>query len=334
MPAFAEPHAHLDRAFNIDIAGANHSGTLAEAVERFRAALDRMTVESLRPGAVRSLRLLWSSGVSHVRTHTAVGGPLGFRAWQAVEAASRMVPEVEVRQVPMPVDANCDRPEVASWLREAAARGAVAVGGSPWLADDPAAATRASAGLAAELGIGLDLHVDEADEAEVDTLGVLAGAVEDLGLGGRAVAAHCCSLALRPVEVARKQAAMLARAGIAVVVCPVSNLALQGRSSGCRGIAPLRRLKEAGITVGVGIDNIRDVVVGVGTPDPLRAAWLAALAGHMWDEEGLEWLGRAVVHGNRKVCGLSEDGADLLALEAVSLAEAVALVPARERLRA
>jgi len=336
VPTFAEPHAHLDRAFSSAITGWNHSGSLDEAVERFLGSIDRMTVESLAPGGRRALGLLYDAGVGHVRTHTAVGGPLGFRAWEAVEKAATL-PGVEVRQVAMPIDSNLDAPEVAAWIREGAARGAVAVGGAPWRAEDPVSATRAAADLAAELGIGLDLHVDETDDPSVDTLGTLAAAVTETGLAGRATAHHCCSLALRPEAVARAEAEALAAAGVAVVVCPVSNLCLQGRSCGARGLAPIRWLRDAGVRIGIGLDNIRDVVVSVGTADPLRAAWLVAVAGHLTGEDDLEWLGRTVTGGNRRICNLPddvEDGdtADLLAIEAASLAEAVALVPPRQRL--
>src|SRR5207253_1318889 len=121
VPTFAEPHTHLDRAFSSAITGWNRSGSLDEAVERFLGSIDRMTVESLAPGGRRALGLLYDAGVGHVRTHTAVGGPLGFRAWEAVEKAATL-PGVEVRQVAMPIDSNLDAPEVAAWVREAAAR--------------------------------------------------------------------------------------------------------------------------------------------------------------------------------------------------------------------
>jgi cytosine deaminase len=337
VPPFAEPHVHLDRAFSAAITGWNRSGSLSEAVERFLGSVETMTVESLAPGATRALQLLEGAGVAHVRTHTAVGGELGFRAWEAVEKAAAAVSGVEVRQVAMPITPNLHYPDAAAWLREAAARGAVAVGGAPWHADDPAAATRAAAALAAELGIGLDLHMDETDDPAVDTLPELVAAVEESGLGGRAVAAHCCSLAGRPEPVARQEAEALARAGVAVVVCPVSNLCLQGRQTGVRGVAPVRLLRQASVTVGVGLDNLCDVVVALGTPDPLRAAWLLALVGHLTTEDELDWLGRVVTGENRRLCGLQpglEPGsaADVLIIEAASLAEAVALVPSRRRL--
>src|SRR5688572_16813480 len=272
VPTFAEPHAHLDRAFSAAVTGWNLSGTLDEAVERFLGSVGRMTVESLSPGGRRALDLLYDAGVGHVRTHTAVGGPLEFRAWEAVEKAAAGVPGVKVRQVAMPISPNLHAFETATCVREAAARGAVAVGGAPWRAEDPVAASRAAAFLAAELGIGLDLHVDETDDPAVNTLGVLAAAVSEAGLAGRATAHHCCSLARRPETVARAEAEALAAAGVAVVVCPVSNLCLQGRSCGVRGLAPIRWLRDAGVRIGIGVDNIRDVVVPVGTADPLRAA--------------------------------------------------------------
>jgi cytosine/creatinine deaminase len=338
VPTFAEPHVHLDRAFSTAITGWNRSGSLDEAVDRFLGSIDRMTVEALAPGGRRALELLYDAGVGYVRTHTAVGGPLGFRAWEAVEkAVAAAAPGIEVRQVVMPIDSNLDHPEVGAWIREAAARGAVAVGGAPWRADDPVSATRAAAELAADLGLGLDLHVDETDDPNVDTLGVLAAAATDAQLAGRATAHHCCSLARRPEAVARAEAEQLAAAGVAVVVCPVSNLSLQGRACGARGLAPVRWLRDADVRLGIGLDNIRDVVVSVGTADPLRAAWLLAVAGHLTGEDDLEWLGNVVTSGNRVICNLpdqpGEAGVDeFLVIEAASLAEAVALVPPRQRL--
>jgi cytosine deaminase len=335
VPTFAEPHVHIDRAFSAAVTGWNRSGSLDEAVERFLGSLDRMTVESLAPGGRRALDLLYEAGVGHVRTHTAVGGPLGFRAWEAVEQAAATVPGIEVSQTVMPIDCNLDDPEVGAWVREAAVRGAVAVGGAPWMAANPVAATRAASELAAELGIGLDLHVDETDDPNVGTLTVLAAAVTETGLGGRATAHHCCSLARRPETEARMEAENLAAAGVAVVVCPVSNLCLQGRTCGARGLAPIRWLRDAGVSMGIGIDNIRDVVVPVGTADPLRAAWLVALTGHLTGEDDLEWLGTTVTSGNRRICNLpdaSKPGTEFLVIDAASLAEAVALVPHRQRL--
>ena len=62
----------------------------------------------------------------------------------AESKSTHTVPGVDVRQVAMPISSNLDAREIAAWIREAADRGAVAVGGAPWRAEDPVAATRAA----------------------------------------------------------------------------------------------------------------------------------------------------------------------------------------------
>src|SRR5439155_16626877 len=73
VPAFAEPHAHLDRAFSHAITGVNQSGTLLEAIRRFHSSVGLMVVDALAPGATRALTMLAAQGVVHVRTHAIVG---------------------------------------------------------------------------------------------------------------------------------------------------------------------------------------------------------------------------------------------------------------------
>jgi cytosine/adenosine deaminase-related metal-dependent hydrolase len=99
----------------------------------------------------------------------------------------------------------------------------------------------------------------------------------------------------------------------------------------------VRLLREASVPVGVGLDNLFDVFVPVASADPLRAAWVLALGGHLTGEDDLDWLGRTVVTSNRRLLGLPDglspgDPADVLLIDAFTLAEAVALVPRRERL--
>lgn len=74
----------------------------------------------------------------------------------------------------------------------------------------------------------------------------------------------------------------------------------------------------------------------MGTPDPRRAAWFLSIVGHLTTGEELEWLGPVVTAENRRICGMDPEpdaatGQDQLVIEAGSLAEAVALVPARWR---
>lgn len=69
-------------------------------------------------------------------------------------------------------------------------------------------------------------------------------ALDELGvLGPDLIAAHC-------VQVDDEDVAILARTGVHVVHCPVSNMKL------CEGIAPVTELLEAGVNVALGTDSV------------------------------------------------------------------------------
>ncbi|MGO1411929.1 MAG: cytosine deaminase, partial [Microbacterium sp.] len=97
-----------------------------------------------------------------------------------------------------------------------------------------------------------------------------------------------------------------------------------------RGIAPLERIRAAGIMAAAGGDNVRDPFNPMGRADAFETAMLLITAGHVpidaaWD---------AVSSGARAVMGLPQAGpeaglrADLLAVRAESLADAIATAPA------
>ena len=121
------------------------------------------------------------------------------------------------------------------------------------------------AALAREFGALLHIHAAE-NATEVATVEERYGKrpvelLDSLGLlGPDLLLAHA-------VDLTGPEIAALARTGTSVAHCPVSNLKL-----GC-GIAPVPRLLDAGVTVGLGTDG----AVSSNTLDVLRALGTAAL---------------------------------------------------------
>jgi len=106
---------------------------------------------------------------------------------------------------------------------------------------------RDAALLARDKGVMLHTHLAENDEDvaySLATFGCRPGQyAEDLGWTGPDVwHAHCVKL--DPVEIA-----MFARTGTGVAHCPCSNCRLAS------GIAPVRAMREAGVSVGLGVDG-------------------------------------------------------------------------------
>jgi cytosine deaminase len=122
-----------------------------------------------------------------------------------------------------------------------------------------------------------------------------------------------------------------AAAGVTVVCCPQTGLFLQGRGQPVppRGPTALGALRDAGVTVAAGGDNLRDPFNAVGRGDPLETASLLVAAGHL--EPAVAYA--TVSAGARAAIGLEdvrvEPGfpAELLAVRAASIEDAVAAAP-------
>jgi cytosine deaminase len=331
VPAPAEPHAHLDKAYSADRVS-DPGGDLAAAVTawlRLRPSLDEADIVARAEAAVRAyLR----HGVTALRTHVDVGEDIGLRALSAVlKVRAAVASECDVQVVAF-VNAPVSGPagdRHRALLREALAAGADVVGACPAVDPDPAACIEACLAAAADAGVPVDLHIDEGLGPEPFTLELLVDAVTATGFAHGVVASHCVSLGAMASDVVRAIAERVAAAKIVVVCLPPTNLYLQGRSQAVappRGLTALTALRAAGVTVAAGGDNLQDPFNRLGRADPFETAGLLVLAGHDTPEAAYASVSGAA----RRAMGLSEvdirpgAAAELLAIRAGSIREAVA----------
>jgi cytosine deaminase len=330
LPAPAEPHAHLDKAFTAAQVP-NPAGDLEGAIEAWLAYRVGLTVadvfERARAAAVRSL----AHGATAIRTHVDVGEGIELRALQAL----LMLRQVLSGIVPLQIVALVSRPltgvegaENRAFLRAAMEAGADLVGGAPHVDPDPPAALEHCLRTALEFGNPVDLHMDETLNQSMLGLADLAERVS-AGFPYAVTASHCVSLGIQPPEVQSRVARAVAAAGISVVTLPQTNLYLQGRAfetSPPRGLTAVRALLEAGATVAAGADNVQDPFNPLGRGDPLETAGLLVAAGHLTPVEAY----RLVSAGARRTMGLPEvevapgSPCELLAVAGGSLPEAIA----------
>lgn len=329
--AFVEPHAHLDKVFTIDRVGAR-GGSLQEAMSQYEAVLREATDADVRRRARRALRHLVAHGTTAVRTHVGCGRLLGVRAIESLVA----VREELAHLVDLQIVAHIGGPGPGeTWpghrhrLEAALDAGADAVGGNPALDPNPGAAVEECVALAADRGVPLDLHIDETTDPNVATLRLLAQLAPQAGVP--VTASHCVSLGAMDPGLVAEVAAEVAEGGVAVVTLPATNLYLQGRSQWPRprGLTAIDALTAAGVLVAAGGDNAGDPFNPVGRLDPLETAALLVLAAHQDTDRA--W--QLVTRDARRVLGAPPAGptpgarADLVAVRADSVGEAVALAP-------
>jgi cytosine/creatinine deaminase len=331
VTAAVEPHAHLDKAF-LSERLANLRGDLLGAIETMVAARPALTVEDNAARAERAARLFARQGYTAVRTHADTTMDHGLRSVEAlVDVRRRVADVIDLQIVAMcgwPV-AGPDGAPQRDLLRDAMAAGADLVGGCPHLDHATRPSTETYLELAAEHGVGLDLHTDETLDPEVDGLSDLAELVVATGFPHAVTASHCVSLGVRPEHRQRAIAEAVAAAGIAVVALPATNLYLQGRNHQAampRGLTGVHALRAAGVVVAAGADNLQDPFNPLGRACPFETAALMVLVAHLQPADAwacvTEMSARAT--GRRPATIAAGQPADLIAVPAGSLREALA----------
>ncbi len=339
LPAAVEPHAHLDKAFLADVV-TNETGDLLGAIEAMRAARDRLNVAETLERAERAARLLAANGVSAVRSHADTTLDHGLTSIEALVALRDRVADV----IDVEVVALCGWPvtgpdgaDQRALLGAALDVGADLVGGCPHLEGDGTwGATEVLLTIAAERGVGVDLHTDEVLDPSVLGLADLAELVVKLEFPHPVTASHCVSLGLQPLERQREVAEAVAAAGIAVVALPATNLYLQGRDQQVampRAVTAVKALREAGATVAAGADNLQDPFNPLGRACPFETAGLMVMTTHVQPADAWAMVSTqaATVLGRPPATVAPGAPADLVAVEADSLRQAIAFGPAGRR---
>jgi cytosine deaminase len=330
LSAPAEPHAHLDKAFTAE-RFEGPAPDLMTAIERWHAHRATLGVEDVAARARAAALETLARGATAIRTHVDVGEGIrlrGVEALVAVREELRGLVDMQVVALAYPVAGEAGAGN-RRMLCEAAEMGVDLVGGAPHVTADPSGDLRVALEVAERYGIGVDLHTDERLD-ESHGLEELSRACVG-GFALPATASHCVSLGTLPAHTQAEIAALVARGGVGVVTCPLTNLLLQGRGIAAltpRGLTGIQALLDAGATLGAGGDNVQDVFNPIGCGDPLQTAQLVMAAG----QQDAEAAYRLVSEGARAVMGLPsvriEPGgaAELLAVRARSITHAIATV--------
>jgi cytosine deaminase len=333
LPAAVEAHAHLDKAFLADRI-ANPTGDLRGAIEAMEQNRASLTVADIVARGVRAAELMARNGFRAVRTHADVTTDNGLRSVEGLIEVRRRVAEV----IDVEIVALCGWPVLGragadqrALLRDALDLGIDVVGGCPHLEDGGIRpATEYLLGVAVDRRLPVDLHTDETLDPAILGLADLAEIVAD-GFPHPVTASHCVSLSMVPRDEQRQVAEQVAAAGIGVIALPHTNLYLQGRGHAPmpRGLTAVAVLREAGVTVAAGGDNLQDPFNPLGRGCPLETAGLMMLTCHLSAPEAYDTVGAAAAIATGRAPAGVEAGApaDLLAVRADSLRHAIAFTP-------
>lgn len=330
LPPLVDGHIHLDKTllglpWLPNQATGNKVSDRIEAERKVRAA---RTVPEFETGS-NLVRQVVASGTLHMRSHVDVDNQLGLRnLHEVLKIRERFRDLVSIQIVAFPQSGVVRSPGTADLLDAAIAEGADLVGGlDPVGIDgDLKAHLDAIFGIAERRSVGVDIHLHDGGEGGIAQLIAIAERTVASGLKGRVAVSHAFALGSVDTDTAARTADVLAKAGVAIM----------SHGPGGAAIPPLALLRERGVEVFGGSDNIRDAWSPFGNGDMLERAMMIGYRANFRHDRELQLAFEMVTGAAARVLrvkgyGIAVGGpADFVTVEAGSIAEAVASRPRRK----
>ena len=329
--SFVDPHLHLCKVWTASMAGdaamqAYHGAGMAHAASAIdlAAQVKAQYHESwISENARRAVALAALHGNLHIRALADVDTKArleGVKALLRVRDEFRGVVDVQV--VAFAQDGIVREPGAAALMSEAMRLGADVVGGIPWIEAtdaDQAEHVRFCFDLAREFDKDVSMLLDDAGDARLRTLELMARATIARGWEGRALAHHCRAMALYDEAYFRELVPLLKRARVPVVTDPHTG-PLHAR---------VRELLAAEVDVCLGQDDISDAYYPFGRNNMLEVAFLASHLLWMTGGADIERLFDMVTTDAAKAMNIGDFGlavgkpAHLVVLDAPDVIEAL-----------
>jgi cytosine/creatinine deaminase len=287
-PGLVDAHIHLDKALLSDRAP-SREGSLAEALRVTAEAKRGFTREDILARARRVLDMAVRQGTTAMRSHAEVDPIVGLMGFEALSTLKReYAAAIDLQLCAFAQEGILKSPGTEALLREALRAGADLVGGVPYVDPDPHRHVDIVFDLAAEFDVDVDFHADFFDEPQHLHARYIAEETVRRGWQGRVALGHMSEMAALPPDEQEALARTLAAAGVAVIVLPATDLYLMGRKdvrSPRRGLAPVKRLLAAGVTVAAATNNVQNAFTPFGTAGLPLMGYLVGVGAHMGAEQ-------------------------------------------------
>ncbi|MBM4320049.1 MAG: amidohydrolase family protein [Deltaproteobacteria bacterium] len=329
--SYCNAHLHLCKVWTLQMMDeaalkdyhGSDMGRAMTAIELAARVKERYDESWIVENVRKAVRLAARHGNLHIRAFADVDRKARLEGVKAlIRAREEFRGKVDIQVVAFPQDGVVREPGAAELVREAMKLGADVVGGIPWIEytdEDARSHVQQMVTLAREFDRDVSMLVDDAGDATLRTLEMLAVEVLRQGREGRALAQHARAMCLYPKPYFQKLVALLKKTAIGVVTDPQTG-PLHAR---------VKELLEEGVLVCLGQDDISDAYYPYGRNNMLEVAFLASHLLWMTTAGEMETLYDMVtVNGARAMnvprFGLQEgNDAHLVVLGAESVLEAL-----------
>ena len=271
LPPFIESHVHLDTCLTAGEPKWNMSGTLFEGIETWSLRKETLSRQDVRDRVNRAVRLYAANGIQHIRTHVDVTDPKLTAMEALIELREELKDVVNIQIVAFPQEGIESYPNGRQLMEDAVKMGADCVGAIPhfeFTREYSVSSLNFAMELAEKYDRLVDVHCDEIDDEASRGLETLAARALESGLKDRVTASHTTAMHSYNNAYVQRLMRLLKMSDINFVANPLVNTHLQGRIDTYpkrRGITRVKELREAGINVSFGHDDIFDPWYPMGT---------------------------------------------------------------------
>ncbi len=280
FPGFVDSHTHLDKAYTWN-RSPNSNCDFDEAGQRFEKDKVFWSEEDIYSRASFSIKCAWAHGTVALRTHLDASSQVSdivFPVYNRLKA--EWAGRITLQAVALTRTEFYTESEGRRRAEQLVEMGSDCLGTMPTMNPDLDRQLDTLMSLAKDLGVGLDLHVDENNDPSTECLRRTAKAVLRNEFPHPVTCGHCSSLSLQEPERQRETLALVKAAGIKIISLPMCNLFLQDRKTGgngvtgpttftplWRGITLFHELMDSGISLACASDNVRDAFFAYGDYD-------------------------------------------------------------------
>ena len=336
IPGLVDPHIHLDKALLLDRYPVVE-GTFTEALEKTLQAKQEYTVADIQTRARKIIEKAIAFGTTAMRVHVEVDPILQLKSIEALlPLKSEYAWGITLQLAVFAQEGITNQPGTLELLKKAMAMGGDVIGSAPYVDSDPAENISLVFEIAREFDCDVDFHLDFLDDDAPLLLPVVIKETIKHNWHGRVCLGHMTKLAgLTPAELTAF-IPQLKEAGIAILALPATDLYMMARQDTHnvrRGVAPIDRLAESGIKVGLATNNVQNLFTPFGDGDVLKICTLLAQVLQLGTADSHQLCLSMATTRAAQAIGIDNYGmevgkvADLALLEATSVSQAIATAP-------
>jgi cytosine deaminase len=290
--SFVNTHLHLCKVYTLemmdeeamkDYHGAD-MGKAMTAIELAARVKEKYDQSWIIKNVRKAMALSAKFGCTHTRAFADVDSKAKLEGVKAlIQAREEFKGILDIQVVAFAQDGIVREPGAADLVREAMELGVDVVGGIPWIEftdADIAEHVKVCFDIAEEFDKPVSMLVDDAGDPGLRSLELMALETIKRGWHGRSLAHHARAMALYPKPYLQKVAALLKQANMGVVSDPHTG-PLHAR---------VRELREEGVLVCLGMDDISDAYYPYGRNNMLEVAFLVSHLLWMTTRQDMEAL--------------------------------------------